>query len=153
MTLQEIVSHPLAIGAVAGFGLGMVLFVFALVLRWNKSSEFNRFRHMVNDKMKLEADHQELARAERARLSDENKNLKLKVSQLQATPEKSAAQDLEMMARAERHLLMSAPSFTSAWEQAKRAARAELEQESAGLAKPHSRFRRIFSSNGQPAAS
>ena len=152
MTIQEALSHPFAYGAMAGFGLGMVLFFFALALRWNKSKELKNLRQLMSDKMKLEADHQELARAERVRLAEENQNLKSKVSSLQKTPENSAAHDLEVMARAERKLLLAAPSFTSAWEDAKQTAQAELEQEAIGRAKPRTMFRRMFSTNGKVAA-
>ena len=153
MTIQEALAHPFSIGVMVGLGVGLVFFLFALVLRWNKSAEFKRFQQMVNDKMKFESEHQELARAERLRLVEENKNLKLKVAEHEKTPSGSLSKDMEIMARAERRLRLSAPTFTSAWEDAKTEAMAELEAEAAGKAKPKSAFRRIFtSSNGQVPA-
>ena len=151
MTVQEALMHPFSIGAMVGLSVGMLFFALALVLRWSKSAEFKRFQTMVNDKMKFEAEHQELARAERLRLADENKNLKLKISEQEKTPSGSLAKDMEIMARAERRLMLSAPTFTSAWEDAKTEAMAELEAEAAGQAKPKSGLRRLFasSSNGQ----
>jgi hypothetical protein len=152
MTIHEAFAHPFTIGAMVGLGVGMIFFLFALVLRWNKSSEFKRFRQMVNDRMKFDTEFQELASAERIRLQEENKNLKAKVTQQESTPTGKLAKNMEIMARAERQLLRSAPTFMAAWEDAKTSAQSELEAEALGKAKPRSAISRLFgSSNGSAA--
>src|SRR6187399_806338 len=91
-----------------GFALGGLLLFFSMRSHWRTNREFKRFKNMLTDKLELEQRQQgDLAR-ERERLLKDNENLRVKVVQLNERADNSLARDLEIYARAEKHMKINA---------------------------------------------
>jgi hypothetical protein len=71
-------------------------------------------------------------RSDNERLKQENENLRLKIADLNRSPDRRALRDLEIVARAAQKMVQSAPGFAAAWESAKTQSLEELELEERG---------------------
>ncbi len=87
---------------------------------------------MMGEKMAIEHDNWNTLRSEIERLKQENENLRLKIADLNRSPERRAMRDLEILARATQKMVQAAPGFASAWESAKTQSLEEIEAEERG---------------------
>lgn len=126
-----------------GLGLGLLLALLALWHQWRIRREFKRYKLMLSDRMELEARQTQEERQQRAKLQAEAENLRLQVAKLNEKPEQRLARDLEVYARAERHMTLKAPGFAQAWELAKSEAGSQLEAEERGASLPQRIYRRL----------
>jgi hypothetical protein len=130
-----------------GFFLGFLLFVAAARSHWKTSREFRRFKKMLTDKMDLDSKQQSDLTRERDRLKTENENLRLQVARLNDRTDNRLHRELEIYARAEKQMNISAPGFAPAWEIAKANALTQLAEEEKGNSFPQRMFRKLVGGN------
>ena len=134
------VSQPF----VWGLAVGLALFVLCFYHLLKTKREFHRYKRMLSDKMELEAEQASKVKGEIDGLRMENENLRLKLGQMGEKAEAKIERELEIMARAEKSMMVNAPGFAPAWENAKSAAAAELADEASGKSIPKRLFRKFF---------
>lgn len=147
--MLEIFNNPLNTFGM-GFALGCVFLVMALWNHWKTKGEFKRYKSHLSDKLELDAKQLQDTNKERARLSQENEHLRIQVNRLNERPENKLQRELEVLARAEKHMLINAPGFAPAWEMAKSQALSQMETEEKGMSFPQKIFRKLIGpgSNG-----
>ena len=138
--LQNLISQPFTWGLV----IGLALFIWSGFCHFKTKRELTRYKGLLGQKLELESRSQEHMRKEIEDLKGTNENLRFKVNQLKGKPGQSQQQELEIMARSERQLMVSAPGFAAAWEQAKTRAREEIESEEADKSRPRQIFQQIM---------
>jgi cell division protein FtsB len=127
-------------GLSIGVGIGLIVIVYALLRLWESKGEVKRLKRHLADKLELEADATGRLRQDLQELKQQNENLRIKVANLNQFPDKRLQRELEIYARAERFMVSSSPGFPSVWEDAKRSAVGDLEQEESGRSLP----KRVF---------
>lgn len=127
-----------------GFVLGCVFLVLSLWSHWKTKREFSRYRTHLSDKLELDSRNIQDLNKERARLSQENENLRLQIGRLNEKPDNKLQRELEVLARAEKHMMINAPGFAPAWEIAKSQALSSVESEERGLSFPQRFFRKLL---------
>lgn len=147
--MLEIFNNPLNTFGM-GFALGCVFLVMAIFNHWKTKGEFKRYKSHLSDKLELDAKQLQDTNKERARLSQENEHLRIQVNRLNEKPENKLQRELEVLARAEKHMLINAPGFAPAWEMAKSQALSQIETEEKGMSFPQKIFRKLIGpgSNG-----
>jgi hypothetical protein len=137
-----------------GLGLGGVFLVLALWSHWKTKREFKRFKSHLSDKLDLDSKQIQDINKERARLAQEAENLRMQVARLNERPDNKMQRELEILARAEKHMMINAPGFAPAWEMAKSQALSQIETEERGMSFPQKIFRKLLgpTSNGQNVA-
>jgi hypothetical protein len=141
--LKSVVVHPFF----WGLCLGSLFFVLSFIGHWKTKREFRRFQKHLSDKLELEARQYEMVRREKDHLAKENENLRLKVGHLTERPDAKLGREMEVMARAEKRMMIHAPGFAAAWETAKADAVRDLEAEERGESMPRRLFTRLFGSS------
>jgi len=149
MELHLTSSHFWAAGI--GFALGLIFVIVSVRSHWKTSREFRRYKKMLSDKMELDQrQHGDLAK-EKDRLTKESEHLRLQVARLNDRTDNKVQRELEIYARAEKQMNISAPGFAPAWEIAKSQALSQLETEERGNSFPQRIFRKL-TGNGTTAA-
>ena len=143
-----------------GLGIGVVLGLigigFALMRLWDTKAEVRRLKRHLADKLELESEATNRLRVDLQELKQQNENLRIKVANLNQFPDKRLQRELEIYARAERFMVSSSPGFPAVWEEAKRSAVTDLEQEESGKSLPKRVFNALLnrpsskSSNSDP---
>jgi hypothetical protein len=123
-----------------GIGIGLIAIIFGILRLWETKGEVKRLRRHLADKLELEADATSRLRQDLQELKQQNENLRIKVANLNQFPDKRLQRELEIFARAERFMVSSSPGFPAVWEEAKRSAIGDLEQEENGRSLP----KRVF---------
>lgn len=131
-----------------GFALGVVFLVMAYYNHWKTKNEFKRYKSHLSDKLELDAKQLQDTNKERARLSQENEHLRIQVNRLNERPDNKLQRELEVLARAEKHMLINAPGFAPAWEMAKSQALSQMETEEKGMSFPQKIFRKLIGPGG-----
>lgn len=134
---------------VMGFALGAVFLVMALYNHWKTKREFKRYRQHLSDKLELDAKQLSEANKERTRLAQENEHMRLQVARLTERSDNKLQRELEILARAEKHMLINAPGFAPAWEMAKSNAMSQIQSEEQGQSFPQKIFRKLMGTGGQ----
>lgn len=134
-----------------GLVTGLFFAGMALWSHWKTKREFSRYRKMLSDKMEIEADTYRKTKEEKERLAQENENLRVKVGSGGNNPVRDLERELEIYARAEKSMIISAPGFGAAWESAKAVAHDEILGEERGKSIPKRIFRKFFRADGVPA--
>lgn len=80
--------------------------------------ELKRLRRHLSDKVEIEAQHLSDLKKEKEKLKEENENLRIKVKGSGENPAQNLERELEIFARAEKSMYVSAPGFSAAWENA-----------------------------------
>ncbi len=132
--------HPFTLGC----GLGLLFAIFATYRLLRTKSELNRYKRHLSDKLEIEADVMKRLKTEKEELQKINENLRMKVSSMNELPDRRAARDLEVYARAEKQLVVTVPGFAGAWEKAKHEAQSEVEEEEAGNSVSRRVFTKLF---------
>ena len=137
-----------------GFGLCFIFLVMSFFSHWKTKREFKRYKAHLSDKLDLDSKQIQDINKERARLNQEAENLRMQVSRLNERPDNKMTRELEIMARAEKHMMTNAPGFAPAWEMAKSQALSQLETEERGMSFPQKIFRKLIGpgSSGQSVA-
>ncbi len=138
--LIPILSHPFTWGLL----LGLVFAGLALKSIWSLRTEVARQKRFLGEKLQFDAENWGSLKLEAERLRGENENLRAKIADLSRTPAGRAGQELDILLRAERAMILSAPGFASAWELAKSKAAEELAQEATGSRTPGSLIGRLL---------
>lgn len=154
-----------------GFVFCAIFLVQCLWSHWKTKRELKRYKGMLSDKLDLDSKQIQDVNKERASLKQENENLRMQVARLNERSDNKMQRELEILARAEKQMVISAPGFAPAWEMAKSAALGQLENEEKGQSFPQKIFRKLIGSgssqtnvalpeaaaaaakNGEPAAS
>jgi hypothetical protein len=136
----------------AGFGLCAIFLVMSLFSHWKTKREFRRFKGHLTDKLELDARNLHDTKDKLERLAHENENLRLQIGRLNEKPEHKLNRELEVLARAEKHMMINAPGFAPAWELAKSQALAQIETEEQGKSFPQRIFRKLLG-HGSPTGS
>jgi hypothetical protein len=123
-----------------GLFLGLIGIVFVINRLWETKAEVRRLKRHLADKLELEAEATNRLRQDLQDFRQQNENLRIKVANLNQFPEKRLQRELEIYARAERMMISTSPGFPAVWEEAKRNAVIDLEQEENGNSLP----RRVF---------
>lgn len=141
----QILLHPF----ILGLGLGLLFAAFAgvsyLRVRW----ELARFRRHLADRSEIDSDMALALRKELEELRKQNENLRVKNAQASESGNGRLVRDLEIYARAEKRMILSAPGFAPAWEIAKGEAHAELVDEESGRSIPKRVFSMLFGAGKQ----
>ncbi len=127
-----------------GFLLGVVFLGISMYNHWNTKREFRRYRTHLSDKLELDSKQIQDTNKERARLTQENENLRLQVARLNERSDNKMQRELEILARAEKHMVITAPGFAPAWEMAKSQALGQLDTEEKGLSFPQKVYRKLI---------
>jgi hypothetical protein len=138
-----------------GFALGAVFLIMAMFSHWKTKREFKRYQRHLSDKLELDSRNIQELNKERTRLAQENEHLRLQVARLNERPDNKLQRELEILARAEKHMMINAPGFAPAWEMAKSQAMSQLETEEKGMSFPQKIFRKLLgpsSSSGNQTA-
>jgi cell division protein FtsB len=138
-----VLKHPFTLGLL----LGLLFFAIAIYHLIHSKIELARFRRHLSDKLELEAKNLQDLRKETERLTRENENLRIKTAQVSSEPAHKIERELELLARAERHMNLNAPGFAAAWETAKSQALADIQEEERGNTLPKKLFRKFFGSS------
>ena len=138
---------------VYGFLLGTVFLLMALWNHWKTKREFGRYKTHLSDKLELDSRNLQELNKERTRLTQENENLRVQIARLNERPDNKLQREVEILARAEKHMMMNAPGFAPAWEMAKSQAASSLQSEESGQSLPQRIFRKLLgtSSSGSNA--
>ena len=136
-----------------GFLLGCVFLVLALWGHWKTKREFSRYRRHLSDKLELDSRNVQELNKERTRLAQENENLRVQVARLNEKPENKLQREVEILARAEKQMMINAPGFAPAWEMAKSAAMSSIESEERGLSLPQKIFRKLLGPSSSAGSS
>ncbi len=134
---------------VYGFLLGAVFLVMAIYSHWKTKREFKRYKLHLSDKLELDARQLQDSNKERTRLAQENEHMRLQVARLSERNDNKLQRELEIMARAEKHMLINAPGFAPAWEMAKANALTQIQSEESGQSFPQKIFRKLLGTGGQ----
>ena len=137
---------------VMGFALGAVFLVMALYNHWKTKREFKRYRLHLSDKLELDAKQLSESNKERTRLAQENEHMRLQVARLTERGDNKLQRELEILARAEKHMMINAPGFAPAWEMAKSTAMSQMQSEEQGQSFPQKIFRKLMGAGGPGAA-
>ena len=138
--MMELLSQPF----VWGLLIGLVFLFLSLYSHWKTSREFAHYKRHLSDKLELEAELQQKIKAEKDKIAAENENLRIQVASLKEKPDQRTVHELELMSRAESHMLINAPGFGPAWETAKKKAHEEMVEEEQGRSLPKRIFKKFF---------
>lgn len=129
---KDLFLHPFALGLYLG-----LIFAAIVVYRYFRlKGELKRYKRHLSDKLEIEADSLKKIKDQQESLRQENENMRVKIASLNDLPERKLQRDFEILARAEKRMIVSVPGFAPAWESAKSAAVAEIEAEEAGRSIP-----------------
>ena len=129
-----------------GIVLCGIFLVQSLWGHWKTKRELKRYKGMLSDKLDLDSKQSQDLNKERTALKQENENLRMQIARLNERPENKMQRELEILARAEKQMVISAPGFAPAWEIAKSAALGQLENEEKGQSFPQKIFRKLIGS-------
>lgn len=141
--MSDFFSNPLYTFGL-GFGLGCVFLLMSYWNHWKTKGEFRRYKTHLSDKLELDARQMQETAREKARLAQENESLRIQVSRLNEKPDNKLQRELEILARAEKHMMINAPGFAPAWEMAKSQAMSQIETEEKGMSLPQKIFRKLI---------
>ena len=127
-----------------GFLLCGIFLVQSLWGHWKTKRELKRYKGMLSDKLDLDSKQNQDNNKERASLKQENENLRMQVARLNERPDNKMQRELEILARAEKQMVISAPGFAPAWEMAKSQAMSQIETEEKGMSLPQKIFRKLI---------
>ncbi len=131
---------------VYGFLLGSVFLLMALWNHWKTKREFGRYKTHLSDKLELDSRNVQELNKERTRLTQENENLRVQIARLNERPDNKMQRELEILYRAEKHMMINAPGFAPAWEMAKTQGASTLQGEESGQSFPQRIFRKLIGS-------
>jgi hypothetical protein len=138
-------------GFLAGLVFGGIFLVLSIYSHWKTKREFKRYQRHLSDKLELDSRQLSELNKERTRMAQENEHLRLQVGRLNEKPENKLSRELEVYARAEKHMMINAPGFAPAWEIAKSQALNQMETEERGMSFPQKFFRKLMGNGGSHA--
>ena len=143
--LTTVLKHPFFWGAM----LGLFLCAVSVWSHIKTKTELKRLKGHLSDKMELEADKLSSMKGEIESLKKENENMRVKVQTGKIEDSAQALErELEIFARAEKAMVLNAPGFAQAWENAKEKSENEIREEEAGKSPVKRMFRKFFKGNG-----
>ena len=144
---MDLLFHPF----VSGLIFGLILSLMAFGKAYRTSREANKFRRHLTERLELEGDAMHQLKVDKARLTEENQNLRMKINAMNQDENRSSHRDLEVFLRAERNMLVSVPGFAAPWENAKQTALQQLEAEEAGQSMPRRVIAKLFGHSPAPS--
>ena len=109
--------------------------------------ELARYKAIHSNKTELDSQLWQDLKKEIAELKQANENLRTKIVHLNERPNNKLTRDLEILTRAEKQMVISAPGFAPAWELAKSAALGQLKIEDTGGLSPQRIYKMLFGSS------
>jgi hypothetical protein len=149
---MEFLNNYFYWGLAIGVGLGLIAIIFGIMRLWEIKAEVKRLKRHLADKLELEADATSRLRQDLQDLKQQNENLRIKVANLNQFPDKRLQRELEIYARAERFMVSNSPGFPAVWEDAKRSAIGDLEQEETGRSLPKRVFNALLNRSSSRSA-
>lgn len=129
------------------FGAGLFLGLIFAAMTWfrllSAKAEAKKLRLMLGERMEIESTATSKLRNELESLRKQNENLRIKVAELNQTPERRLQRELEILARAEKIMTSTSPGFPAVWESAKKSAHDEIAVEETGSTLPKRIFQRF----------
>jgi hypothetical protein len=136
--------HQFAWGLILGCVLGLIVILFVLLRLWEASREIGRLKRHLSEKLELESEATGRLRQDLLDLRQQNENLRVKIANLNQTPDRRLRRELEIFARAERWMVTSSPGFPAVWEEAKRSAVEDVQNEENGRSLPTRVFQALL---------
>lgn len=151
---MDLLHQPMFWAFVGGFCLGLIGIVFLALRFADAKKEIRRLKRHLTDKLELESEATNRLRLDLQELKQHNENLRIKIANLNQVTDRRLQRELEIFARAERWMVSSSPGFPAIWEEAKRRAINDLEQEEQGRSLPQRVFNALLnrssSASGPP---
>jgi hypothetical protein len=147
---MDFLHQPMFWAFIGGFFLGLIGVVFLALRFADAKREVRRLKRHLADKLELESEATNRLRLDLQDLKQQNENLRIKVANLNQIPERRLQRELEIFARAERWMVSSSPGFPAIWEEAKRSAISDLEQEEQGRSLPQRVFNALLNRSSAP---
>ncbi|MFO1482536.1 MAG: hypothetical protein U1F71_04145 [Verrucomicrobiaceae bacterium] len=132
-----------------GFVLCGIFLAQAWWAHFKTKRELKRYKGMLSDKLELDSKQNQDVKKEQASLKQENENLRMQIARLNERPDNKLQRELEILSRAEKQMVISAPGFAPVWEMAKSTALSQIETEEKGHSFPQKVFRKLIGS-GSP---
>ncbi len=148
---MDTLHQPIFWAFVGGLFLGLIVVVFLSLRFLDSKKEIRRLKRHLADKLELESEATNRLRVDLQELKQQNENLRIKVANLNQLPDRRLQRELEIFARAERWMVSSSPGFPAIWEEAKRNAIGDLEQEEHGRSLPKRMFNALLNRSTKPA--
>ena len=134
---------------VYGIAFAAIFLVMSYFNHLKTKREFKRYKMHLSDKLELDAKQLQDSNKDKTRLTQENENLRMQITRLNERSDNKMQRELEILARAEKHMLINAPGFAPAWEMAKSNAMNQIQGEEAGSSFPQKIFRKLLGTGGQ----
>jgi hypothetical protein len=150
---MDFLHQPIFWAFVGGLFLGLIGVVFLALRFADAKNEVRRLKRHLADKLELESEATNRLRLDLQELKQQNENLRIKIANLNQVPERRLQRELEIFARAERWMVSSSPGFPAIWEEAKRSAINDLEQEEQGRSLPQRVFNALLNRSSGPSSS
>jgi hypothetical protein len=150
---MDFLHQPMFWAFVGGLFLGLIGVAFLALRFADAKREIRRLKRHLADKLELESEASNRLRLDLQELKQQNENLRIKVANLNQVPDRRLQRELEIFARAERWMVSSSPGFPAIWEEAKRSAINDLEQEEQGRSFPQRVFNALLNRSSGPSGS
>jgi hypothetical protein len=141
---MDFLHQPMFWAFVGGLFLGLIGVAFLALRFADAKGEIRRLKRHLADKLELESEATNRLRLDLQELKQQNENLRIKIANLNQVPDRRLQRELEIFARAERWMVSSSPGFPAIWEEAKRSAINDLEQEEQGRSFPQRVFNALL---------
>lgn len=148
---MDVLHQPLFWSFLGGLFLGLIGVAFLALRFVDAKNEIRRLKRHLADKLELESEATNRLRLDLQEFKQQNENLRIKVANLNQVPDRRLQRELEIFARAERWMVSSSPGFPAIWEEAKRSAINELEQEEQGRSLPQRVFNALLNRTSAPS--
>ena len=149
---MDLLHQPMFWAFIGGLFLGLIGVAFLALRFADAKREIRRLKRHLADKLELESEATKRLRLDLQELKQQNENLRIKVANLNQVPDRRLQRELEIFARAERWMVSSSPGFPAIWEEAKRSAINDLEQEEQGRSFPQRVFNALLNRSSSPGS-
>ncbi len=126
--------HNFSLGLIIGIIIAfLAVLIMALRLRSikkEKDKEIAKYKGIVHNMMKGEAEELKNIRAENEELRKANENLRVSLNAMREKPGRKEAERLQIMQKAIDRLMLNSPGFSTAWQSAVQESSEEIEAES-----------------------
>ena len=149
---MDLLHQPMFWAFIGGLFLGLIGVAFLALRFVDAKKEIRRLKRHLADKLELESEATNRLRLNLQELKQQNETLRIKIANLNQVPDRRLQRELEIFARAERWMVSSSPGFPAIWEEAKRSAITDLEQEEQGRSFPQRVFNALLNRSSGPSS-
>ena len=123
-------SLGLIIGIIIAFLAVLIMALHLRSIKKEKDKEIAKYKGIVHNMMKGEAEELKNIRAENEELRKANENLRVSLNAMREKPGRKEAERLQIMQKAIDRLMLNSPGFSTAWQSAVQESSEEIEAES-----------------------